>query len=87
MPKITKIDDNTFEVTVIEAVETTHKVTLNDDYYQELTSGHIDKEKLIEESFKFLLNRESNTAILKEFTLETIEQYFPSFPVEMKNRF
>lgn len=87
MPKITKIDDNTFEVTVTEAVETTHRVTLNDDYYQELTSGNINKEKLIEESFKFLLNRESNTAILKEFTLETIEQYFPNFPAEMKNRF
>ena len=87
MPKITKIDDNTFEVTVTEAVETTHKVTLNDDYYQELTSRHTGKEKLMEESFKFLLNRESNTEILREFSLETIEQYFPGFPAEMKNRF
>ena len=87
MPKITKIDNNTFKVTVIEAVETTHTVTVDDDYYTELTGGHVSKDQLVEEAFKFLLNRESNAEILKEFTLQTIEQYFPGFPAEMRNRF
>ena len=87
MLKITKINDNTYEVDVRDSVETTHRVTLNDAYYQQLTSGNISKEKLIEESFQFLLDHESNTQILREFTLETIEQYFPSFPGEIKNRF
>ena len=86
MPKISKIDDNTFEVTVTELIETKHIVTVDDDYYQTLTKGHISKEKLVEESFKFLLNRESNSEILSKFTLQTIEQYFPEFPSEMHNR-
>jgi len=86
MPKITKIDDNTFEVTIIEAIETTHRVTVDDDYYQKLTEGHVTKEQLVAEAFKFLLNRESNSEILSQFTLQTIEQYFPEFPGEMRNR-
>ena len=86
MPKVTKIDNDTFEVTVIAAVETTHTVTVSDDYYTELTGGHVDKKKLIEEAFKFLLHRESNAEILRAFTLQTIEQYFPDFPAEMRNR-
>ena len=87
MPKITKIDNNTFEVTITAAVETTHRVTIDDDYYQKLTEGHVEKEKLLEEAFKFLLNRESNSSILSQFTLQTIEQYFPEFSGEMRNRF
>jgi len=86
MPKITRIDDNTFEVTVMETVETTHKVTVTDDYYDKLTERHVSKEQLVEEAFKFLLTRESNSEIFKEFTLEIIEQYFPGFPAEMRNR-
>ena len=87
MPKITKIDSNTFEVTITAAIETTHRVTLDDDYYEQLTKGHVEKEQLLEAAFKFLLNRESNSEILSEFTLQTIEQYFPEFPGEMRNRF
>lgn len=87
MPKITKLDDNTFSVTVMEAVETNHKVTVGDDYYTELTGGHVNKERLVEEAFKFLLNRESNAEIYKEFDLRIIEQFFPTFPGEMRNRF
>jgi len=86
MPKITKIDNNTFEVTITMTIETTHRVTVDDDYYEELTQGHVGKEQLVEEAFKFLLNRESNSSILSEFTLQTIEQYFPEFPSEMRNR-
>ena len=87
MPKVTRIDNDAFEVTVTEAIETTHRVTLNDQYQKVLTSGNISKKKLVEEAFKFLLSRESNTEIFKEFALEIIEQYFPYFPIEMKNRF
>jgi len=87
MPKITKIDENTFEVTVIEMVETTHKVIVSDDYYNALTGGHVSKERLLEEAFNYLLNRESNAEIMKEFELKVIEQYFPGFPAEIRNRF
>jgi len=87
MPKIIKIDNNTFEVTITAAIETTHRVTVDDDYHKKLTKGYVEKEQLVEEAFKFLLNRESNSSILSEFTLKTIEQYFPEFPGEMRNRF
>jgi len=86
MPKITKIDENTFNVTVTSTVETNHKVTLSEEYHNELTGGNISKEKLIEASFKFLLQRESNSEILKEFDLKLIETYFPTFSQEMKNQ-
>ena len=87
MPKITKIDENIFDVTVTEAMESTHRVVLTDDYHIELTNGNVTKEKLLEEAFRFLLNRESNVEIFKEFALEIIEQYFPAFRTEMRNRF
>jgi len=87
MQKINKIDNNTFEVTVTEPIKTTHRVTLDDDYFESLTNGRVKKEQLIEEAFEFLLNRESNSSILSQFTLQTIEQYFPEFPEEMKHRF
>jgi len=87
MPKITTIDNNTFEVTITATIETTHKVTVNDDYFNNLTEGHVTKEQLVAEAFKFLLSRESNSSILSEFTLETIEKYFPEFPGEMRKRF
>ena len=87
MPKIIKIDNNTFEVTITAVIVTTHKVTVDDNYYNQLTEGNVEKEQLVAEAFKFLLNRESNTPILSKFTLQTIEQYFPEFPGEMKKRF
>jgi len=86
MPNVRKINENKFEVNVIEAVETNHVVTLNDDYHKELTGGNITKEELIRISFKFLLVRESNSMILKEFDLSEIEKYFPEFNAEIKNQ-
>ena len=87
MPKITRIDNDTFDVTIAAATETTHRVTVDDDYYEKLTKGRVEKEKLLQEAFKFLLKRESNSSILSQFTLQTIEQYFPEFPKEMRNQF
>ena len=87
MPSIHKINDSTFDVTVNETVETHHKVHLNDAYQHELTGGNASKEELIRASFEFLLARESNSMILSEFELSTINAYFPSFEIEMKNRF
>ena len=87
MPTIRKLNDNTFEVVVNEAVETHHKVKLDDTYHQNLTDGNIGKEELIKASFEFLLARESNSMIMREFDLPVIGTYFPSYELEMKNRF
>jgi len=34
---------------------------------------------LIEKSFEFLLERESNTSILRSFDLPVIQRYFPEY--------
>jgi hypothetical protein len=34
---------------------------------------------LVERSFRFLLERESNTSILRSFELSVIGQYFPEY--------
>jgi hypothetical protein len=77
----------TFEVTVRQAETTTHTVTLEEDYYQKLTGGKVSAEKLIEESFEFLLERESNTMILPRFDLPVIGDYFPEYEGTMTERF
>ena len=76
---VTRKDDQMFEVTVRDATTTMHTVTLTNDYYQKLTNGKVSPEKLIEKSFAFLLERESNTMILTRFDLPVIGEYFPEY--------
>ena len=79
MITVKSIDGNTFEVTVVAATTTTHKVTLKSSYYEELTDKSVTPEVLVEKSFEFLLDRESNTSILRSFELPVIGQYFPEY--------
>jgi hypothetical protein len=74
-----KIDETTFKVTVSARTATTHMVTVAPDYWQKLTGGKISVEKLVEQSFQFLLEREPNTSILRAFELPTIQRYFPEY--------
>ncbi len=84
--EVTKQGPETFAVTVIAANTTVHTVTLKNDYYQKLTGGKVPHEKLIEKSFEFLLERESNTSILSRFDLPVIARYFPEFEDRIVNR-
>lgn len=61
-----------------------YTVTLNDDYWQNLTRGKITKEELIKRSFEFLLKRESKESILSKFNLKVIKSYFPEFEKEIR---
>jgi hypothetical protein len=83
---VTRKDDETFEVTVRDATATTHTVTLTDDYYRTLTGGKATPEQLIEKSFVFLLERESNTMILRRFDLRVIGDYFPEYKETITGR-
>jgi len=76
-----------FEVTVRSNRVTKHNVTLTEEYYFELTAGAVSPEELVEESFAFLLARESNTSILSEFDLTVISRYFPEYEREIKSKF
>ena len=76
---IKELSDEKFQVTVSTKNSTSHIVTLTDDTYQNLTNGKVSKKKLIEFSFKFLLEREPNTSILSSFELSVISTYFPEY--------
>lgn len=84
MITIESINQNSFKVTVNKESTTEHLVLLNDNFYQDITNGKITKKDLIIKSFEFLLLRESNQSILKEFNLEVINQYFPEYNNEIK---
>jgi len=82
---VTKTSTGKYEVVV--AMQTTHSVTLSDDYYRELSGGHVTEEELIKKSFAFLLERESNAMILRQFDLPLIGSYFPEFEETIKQSF
>ena len=82
---IKKNDNNTFTVSIKILINSEHIITLNDDFYFEITKSIKSKEELILFSFKFLLERENNTSILSNFNLEIIQNYFPEFKNEIQN--
>ena len=84
--RVSAKDDETFVVTVRESTTTTHTVKLTKDYYQKLTAGKVPEETLIEKSFEFLLERESNTMILRHFDLPVIGNYFPEYETTIVGR-
>ena len=79
MIKVQKIDDTTLKVTVAGSSTTTHTVSVDPAYYEKLTNGRVSVETLVEKSFEFLLERESNTSILRSFDLPVIGHYFPEY--------
>ena len=87
MIKISKIDEQVFEVTLTKKTTTIHRVKLSTKVYKSLSDSKISEIELIKKSFEFLLERESNESILREFNLETIETYFPEYPLFIKKNF
>jgi len=76
---ISKISENEFSVTVSLETTTKHVVLIDDKTHLQLTNGRISKENLLKISFKFLLERESNSEILTSFELIVIQNYFPEY--------
>ena len=77
--QVAKINETTFKVTAEGRTTTTHTVTVSLDYYEKLTGGRVTADELVEKSFEFLLERESNTSILPTFDLPVIQRYFPEY--------
>jgi len=67
---------------------TNHKVTVDREDLERLSPGESDISavKLVEESFKFLLEREPKESILSSFNLTKIGDYFPEYQKEIKDR-
>ena len=80
------IKGSDFEVMVELKSITHHKVHVSNDFYKLLTDGKFSCEHLIQASFEFLLERESNNAILSQFDLKVISHYFPEYEKEIKKR-
>jgi hypothetical protein len=80
------VDANTYEVVVSGDTETVHRVRMSPDYYKKLSGARCTHEWVLIRAFEFLLEREANTSILKEFDLSVINRYFPEFEENMSAR-
>ena len=78
--------DGVFRVTVHGARVSNHLVTVTDAVHDRLAPAGTSIERLIGESFRFLLEREPNTSILASFDLPLIGRYFPEYESEIANR-
>jgi hypothetical protein len=82
--EVQQLDDTKFRVTVEGPPTTNHEVTVDHPYVERLTGGWHTTESLLEQTFKFMLKRESNTLILKRFELTTLPRYFPDYERKIK---
>jgi hypothetical protein len=71
-------------VTVTTSTRTSHVVRVSREEHERYGGG--DAKDLVRRSFEFLLDRESNTQVLREFDLATIERYFPEYGLAIKRR-
>ncbi len=74
-----------WDVTVQGAVTTHHRVRVTKADLARFSEG-ATAEELLEESFRFLLERESNHSILASFDLPLIGHYFPEYEREIRRR-
>jgi hypothetical protein len=86
MIQIRRLSGDEYEVRISSAVPTTHRITLHEIDRQRLGGSQIPAARLIEESFRFLLEREPNTSILSTFDLPVIGRYFPEYDAEIARR-
>jgi hypothetical protein len=65
---------------------TTHHVDVPSGLAEELGGAGTSDERLVEESFRYLLEREANTSILRNFSIDRIGDYFPGWAAEISRR-
>lgn len=68
---------------VVEVGTREYSVTLKKEYWQKLTTDGKRPEELVKKSFAFLLKREPEDSILREFDLQDISKYFPEYEKEI----
>ncbi len=72
-------------VTIKASVTTHHHVRVTKQDLEKYAAGR-PAEELVQESFRFLLEREPNTSILPSFDLPLIGRYFPEYDREIQTR-
>ncbi len=76
-----------YAVTVTEGTLTTsHRVTVREDLPVDLGVPGANEQRLVTESFAFLLDKETATSIYEEFPLDLIIDRFPDYAEEMRTR-
>ena len=76
-----------FEVEVRDADhQRSHRVSVPESLIKELELPEDDLERVVRESFDFLLEREPAPSIMSEFSLDVISRYFPEYPQELRQR-
>jgi hypothetical protein len=84
---VTKLGAGSFRVEVAAGdVTTTHAVSVPAGLAARLGGEGTSDEHLVEESFRYLLEREPNTSILRTFSIDQIGTYFPKWPSEIGKR-
>lgn len=77
---VEEIGTHSFRVTVAEGgSSTSHEVSVDPSDAATLGGGG-DPARLVEASFRFLLEREPKESILSRFDLGVITRYFPEYP-------
>jgi hypothetical protein len=76
-----------FGIQVTEGdVTTSHEVHLEADVLDEVGVTEGGAERVVRETFAFLLEREPATSILRSFSLADVSRYFPEFRDELRTR-
>ena len=60
-----------------------HSVSMTDLDYERFTGGKKTKRTIDTFAFEFLLKREENTSILREFSICNVNEFFPEFEKEV----
>lgn len=81
---MTAAGESRYRVTVEDdAGRTVHDVTVTPEDVARYAPG-VTADRLLHASFEFLLEREPKDAILSQFSLPTIERYFPEYPAKIR---
>jgi hypothetical protein len=85
--EISSAGDREFDVRVRDdGGETRHQVTVPDRIGDSFDPDEHGLERVVRESFEFLLEREPASSILARFSLTDISRYFPEYPDELARR-
>ena len=85
--EINATGEREFEVHVRgDGGETTHHVTVPERIGDAIDPDEHGLERIVRESFEFLLEREPASSILGRFSLTDISRYFPEYPDELARR-
>ncbi len=65
---------------------THHEVMVSERLMDRLGLPRLEPHRLVEETFRFLLEREPASSILGEFSLDVVSDYFPEYEDEIRVR-